>query len=244
MPSVELLDRATQSGEGGGEGKKESLRDYGLKNKLKCHPHIKKHWLAVTINFLTETRPTMSKCFNLPIATICKGAGSNGFAIKTKTGKEIAKLTKELICKPWSQDYKVFMHMLITRVHSWEWLVGENTRFARSKSLDPHRQPSRHPTCFPQLPRDGERRGNCHSPCMEAGRGIRDRQAGSPRCHLHCSRGRTAFISWAGKCQWSLGGTTFSSTGIWTHWCKIKLALINKHPVIHNKCFQPVISWL
>lgn len=87
-------------GRGGGEGKKESLGDYALKNKLKCHPRIKKHWLAVTINFLTETRPTVSKCFNLPIATICKGAGSNGFAIKTKTGKEIAKLAKELICKP------------------------------------------------------------------------------------------------------------------------------------------------
>jgi len=100
MPSVELLDRATQSGGGGGEGKKESLGDYALKNKLECHPHIKKPWLAVTINFLTETRPTVSKCFNLPIATICKGAGSNGFAIKTKTGKEIAKLAKELICKP------------------------------------------------------------------------------------------------------------------------------------------------
>lgn len=100
MPSAELLDRATQSGRGGGEGKKESLGDYALKNKLECHPHIKKPWLAVTINFLTETRPTVSKCFNLPIATICKGAGSNGFAIKTKTGKEIAKLAKELICKP------------------------------------------------------------------------------------------------------------------------------------------------
>lgn len=155
MPSGELLDRATQSGAGRGEGKKESLGDYALKNKLKCHPHIKKHWLAVTINFLTETRPTVSKFFNLPIATICKGAGSNGFAIKTKTGKEIAKLAKELICKPWSQDYEVFMNMLITQAHRWEWLVGENTAFAWAKSLDLHGWCSAY---FPQLPGAGEHR--------------------------------------------------------------------------------------
>lgn len=228
MPSVELLNRATQSGEGGGEGKKESLGDYALKNKLKCHPHIKKHWLAVTINFLTETRPTVSKCFNLPIATICKGAGSNGFAIKTKTGKEIAKLAKELICKPWSQDYKVFMHMLITGVHRWEWLVGENTGFAWSKSLDPHSQPSRHPAYFPQLPQAGEFGGIATVPAWKQGEGQGTGGLGPPSAIPHRSRGRTAIASQAGQGQWSRGA--MSSTGIWTHRCKMKITLNKPAP--------------
>lgn len=202
MPSGELLDKAMQSGEGGWEGKNESLQDYALKNKLKCHPHIKKHCLAVTINFLTETRPTVSKCFNLPIATICKGAGSNGFAIKTKTGKEIAKLAKELICKPWSQDYKVFMNMLITRAHCWEWLVGENTGFAWSKSLDLHGQCSRCSTYFPQLPGAGE---HMWSLCESRKRDKRLRDRGS----LYPP------VSQQGKHRWQLPLKQVNANGHW-----------------------------
>lgn len=188
MPSGELLDRATQSGEGGGEGKKASLGDYALKNKLKCHPHIKKLWLAVTINFLTETRPTVSKFFNLPIATICKGAGSNGFAIKTKTGKEIAKLAKELICKPWSQDYEVFMNMLITQAHRWEWLVGENTGILRD--LNPRICTAGAVSALPTSLSSQQlgSTGNSCGPCVEAGKGTRDWETEGPCALLHHSR--------------------------------------------------------
>lgn len=63
--------------------------------------------------------------------------------------------------------------------------------------------------------------GNHREPSVEAGRGVRARQVGSPWCHPASQPARVAAASPAGQCLWPLGA--ISSAGIWIHQCEMKI---------------------